>query len=286
MDVAGPFNKFPQHTESFVGMLKTMAGQDLHKLAMKAYAKGDLATARSMFEECAAVQRARGASGGVAWALLGAGNVAHAQGEDETARANYAETLTLFFAEGEQEGGAFTLERLYLEYGARGRLSLKDYDALGRIKGSIEAAIERAFQCGATDVIIRPVRWSIVPHRLRNMLRAQFRVVILQLFWRSLDVGKLQHRRSSLLAGRTRFTLQLPAGFPPDQACKGVVSLRFQAGRRTVNSTQLFLGSNCRYGTRVILPRSLRGTVHVTARFLGNDLLTPQSAKTLTLRIG
>ena len=81
-------------------------------------------------------------------------------------------------------------------------------------------------------------------------------------------------------------TLQLPAGFPPDQACKGVVSLRFQAGRRTVNSTQLFLGSNCRYGTRVILPRSLRGTVHVTARFLGNDLLTPQSAKTLTLRIG
>ena len=81
-------------------------------------------------------------------------------------------------------------------------------------------------------------------------------------------------------------TLQLPAGFPSDQACKGVVSLRFQAGRRTVNSTQLFLGSNCRYGTRVILPRSLRGTVHVTARFLGNDLLTPQSAKTLTLRIG
>mgnify|MGYP003341083600 CR=1 FL=1 len=40
---------------------------------------------------------------------------------------------------------AFTLERLYLEYGGRGRLTLADYEALGRIKGSIEAAVERAF---------------------------------------------------------------------------------------------------------------------------------------------
>jgi WD40 repeat protein len=40
---------------------------------------------------------------------------------------------------------AFTLERLYLEYGARGRLTLQDYDALGRIKGSIAAAVDRAF---------------------------------------------------------------------------------------------------------------------------------------------
>jgi len=40
---------------------------------------------------------------------------------------------------------AFTLERLYFEYGARGRLTLQDYDALGRIKGSIEAAVDRAF---------------------------------------------------------------------------------------------------------------------------------------------
>ena len=46
---------------------------------------------------------------------------------------------------------AFTLERLYLEYGARGRLTLKDYDALGRIKGSIEAAVERAFAAADAD---------------------------------------------------------------------------------------------------------------------------------------
>jgi formylglycine-generating enzyme required for sulfatase activity len=39
---------------------------------------------------------------------------------------------------------AFTIERLYLEYRGRGRLMLADYEALGRIKGSIEAAVERA----------------------------------------------------------------------------------------------------------------------------------------------
>jgi WD40 repeat protein len=39
---------------------------------------------------------------------------------------------------------AFTLERLYLEYGGRGALKLADYEALGRIGGSIEAAVERA----------------------------------------------------------------------------------------------------------------------------------------------
>jgi TIR domain len=41
---------------------------------------------------------------------------------------------------------AFTLERLYLEYGVRGRLTLADYDALGRIRGSIESAVERALK--------------------------------------------------------------------------------------------------------------------------------------------
>jgi CHASE2 domain-containing sensor protein len=58
-----------------------------------------------------------------------------------------------------EEGGArdalpllsFTLERLYLEYGARGRLTLKDYDALGRVRGSIEATIERALRAADTD---------------------------------------------------------------------------------------------------------------------------------------
>ena len=46
---------------------------------------------------------------------------------------------------------AFTLERLYLEYGGRGQLMLADYEALGRIKGSIEAAVSVRWRPIATD---------------------------------------------------------------------------------------------------------------------------------------
>jgi formylglycine-generating enzyme required for sulfatase activity len=46
---------------------------------------------------------------------------------------------------------AFTLERLYLEYSGRGNLRLVDYEALGRIKGSIEAAVERALAAADAD---------------------------------------------------------------------------------------------------------------------------------------
>ena len=46
---------------------------------------------------------------------------------------------------------AFTLERLYVECGGSGRLMLADYEALGRIKGSIEAAVERAFEAADND---------------------------------------------------------------------------------------------------------------------------------------
>jgi formylglycine-generating enzyme required for sulfatase activity len=41
---------------------------------------------------------------------------------------------------------AFTLERLYAEYHSGGSLKLTHYDALGRVKGSIEAAVERALK--------------------------------------------------------------------------------------------------------------------------------------------
>ncbi len=44
---------------------------------------------------------------------------------------------------------AFTLERLYREQGGDGDLTLADYEDLGRVKGSIEAAVERAL--GAAD---------------------------------------------------------------------------------------------------------------------------------------
>jgi len=46
---------------------------------------------------------------------------------------------------------AFTLERLYGEYHAGGHLRLSHYDALGRVKGSIEAALERALKAADAD---------------------------------------------------------------------------------------------------------------------------------------
>jgi hypothetical protein len=46
---------------------------------------------------------------------------------------------------------AFTLERLYLEHGGDGDLRLQEYDALGRVRGSIEAAVERALSAADAD---------------------------------------------------------------------------------------------------------------------------------------
>ena len=49
---------------------------------------------------------------------------------------------------------AFTLERLYGEYRAGGTLKLSHYNALGRVKGSIEAAVERALKAADADPAI------------------------------------------------------------------------------------------------------------------------------------
>jgi formylglycine-generating enzyme required for sulfatase activity len=58
-----------------------------------------------------------------------------------------------------EEGGAkdalpllaFTLERLYREQGGDGDLKLSEYEELGRVKGSIEAAVERALKAADAD---------------------------------------------------------------------------------------------------------------------------------------
>ena len=58
-----------------------------------------------------------------------------------------------------EEGGAkdalpllaFTLERLYREHGGGGDLKLSNYEELGRIRGSIEAAVERALKVADAD---------------------------------------------------------------------------------------------------------------------------------------
>jgi formylglycine-generating enzyme required for sulfatase activity len=60
---------------------------------------------------------------------------------------------------------AFTLERLYGEYHSGGSLKLAHYDALGRVKGSIEAAVERALKAADVDPAIpkdRAVRLALL----------------------------------------------------------------------------------------------------------------------------
>jgi formylglycine-generating enzyme required for sulfatase activity len=49
---------------------------------------------------------------------------------------------------------AFTIGRLYTEYHAGGTLKLSHYNELGGVKGSIEAAIERAFRSADADAAI------------------------------------------------------------------------------------------------------------------------------------
>jgi WD40 repeat protein len=46
---------------------------------------------------------------------------------------------------------AFTLERLYVEYGGDGDLRLSEYEQLGRVKGSIEAAVASALAAADAD---------------------------------------------------------------------------------------------------------------------------------------
>jgi len=49
---------------------------------------------------------------------------------------------------------AFTLERLYVEHGGDGDLTVAEYRSLGGIEGSIEAAVERALQAADADPAI------------------------------------------------------------------------------------------------------------------------------------
>jgi len=49
---------------------------------------------------------------------------------------------------------AFTLERLYRDYGADGDLQLSEYEKLGRIRGAIEAAVEQALTAADSNPAI------------------------------------------------------------------------------------------------------------------------------------
>ena len=53
---------------------------------------------------------------------------------------------------------SFTLERLYTDYGAGGRLTLADYQKMGGVQGSIEAAVANALTEPGRDPVIPPTK--------------------------------------------------------------------------------------------------------------------------------
>jgi formylglycine-generating enzyme required for sulfatase activity len=65
---------------------------------------------------------------------------------------------------------AFTLERLYEEYKAGGHLRLSHYNKLGRVKGSIEAAVERAFKAADADPTIAKDRLALLALLRRGLI--------------------------------------------------------------------------------------------------------------------
>jgi hypothetical protein len=70
---------------------------------------------------------------------------------------------------------AFALGRLFQEYGAEGRLTLGQYDEMGRIKGAISAAVDQAMKKGRIertipqddDALQRLLRETFIPHLAR-----------------------------------------------------------------------------------------------------------------------
>ncbi|HMA73817.1 MAG TPA: SUMF1/EgtB/PvdO family nonheme iron enzyme [Xanthobacteraceae bacterium] len=85
---------------------------------------------------------------------------------------------------------AFTLERLYREYGADGDLLVKEYDALGRIRGSIEAGVEAALTAANADPTVPKDAAA-----RRGLLR---RVMIPALARIDLETGKPRRRAARM----------------------------------------------------------------------------------------
>jgi len=88
----------------------------------------------------------------------------------------------------------------------------------------------------------------------------------------------------------TRGRLSLPSGLSPATSCQGGrVSVQIKRGTRTLSTRRVNLRSNCTFSTSVSFARArrlARGTLKVTARFLGNAVLLPRAAPSRTVRAG
>ena len=63
---------------------------------------------------------------------------------------------------------AFTLERLYENYGKDGNLTLDEYNKMGRLKGAIEAAVDDSYNKALTSKFVKNVS------EFEKMIKAAF----------------------------------------------------------------------------------------------------------------
>jgi hypothetical protein len=87
-----------------------------------------------------------------------------------------------------------------------------------------------------------------------------------------------------------RFTLSgkvtLPAGVTAAQGCRGTVVLRINRGGKSAAATNAPLSKSCTYKRTLVVPSSSAGSLTATARFNGNAVLLPRSARTRAMRAG
>jgi hypothetical protein len=84
---------------------------------------------------------------------------------------------------------------------------------------------------------------------------------------------------------RVRGSLIPPASVDRAVACRGRVVIRFRAGGKTLRTRRARVRSTCRYSARALV-RSRPRFIRVKARFRGNSVLRPRSARTRVVRAG
>jgi hypothetical protein len=86
----------------------------------------------------------------------------------------------------------------------------------------------------------------------------------------------------------TRGRLSLPVALPAG-SCRGIATVRYRAGRRTISSRRARVNRSCRFTKRVTFkdPRRFFGRrkLRVSVRFGGNARVRPASAKPRAVRV-
>jgi glycerophosphoryl diester phosphodiesterase len=97
---------------------------------------------------------------------------------------------------------------------------------------------------------------------------------------RALGLRPVRAMRAGLRrrAGRieTSGALRLPAAVGRRRGCRGVVTLRLFAAKRTVRTARARLGRDCRFQVSVPVPRGAPARLLATVAFAGNGVLLPR----------